>query len=624
MTFGNNAALCIATGATLNFGANNYSVVTTNDKFTIDVYGTLNVNQNPTWRGKMDIVVHSGGKLNIPNTITLNGVVMNIVNNGTLSAGTFQFQQSGAVITIENNNSMAVSGTLNISQGTAQFWNKGTLSVDQNYNSSSTSVYVNCGTFNGRFNLNYGGKLINTGTFTSGQIDFGNSSSRVENYGQFTATNSINLSGATFYNQGIMKFTSGYFQGNGTLQGPSDNNYKGYFGWTGTCSLNSPVVGPNLYFGGPSTMFNGSQQIQGTVLFNKSESDVTIPPNIACPNADGKPAVPVPASTTSCIGVNLTSLQPSLVGITYEWWTGSATTRTTQITSSTTPLVTNYTTSGTVYLWAKNVSSGVYSNQGAAVVISLKPIISVHPSTIPQTVCQGDIASTLSVTATAGSGTISSYQWYSNSANSNTGGTIIIGATSSSYTPPTTTVGTLYYYCTVTNSIGCTTTSNVSGAINVITPIALTLANNTSSPACPDLVYDFNPDNSNYYAGNSQVIFKITRTNSTSAWTFNYEITEVSGLLSGLFNVASISVIGEGGSTANITNTPGGVNGTGTISVGAVYNYIELIVRVKNLPGETQQVQLNVANATDGSCTNNSNTTILHTINPMPIVGNFN
>lgn len=38
------------------------------------------------------------------------------------------------------------------------------------------------------------------------------------------------------------------------------------------------------------------------------------------------------------------------------------------------------------------------------------------------------------------------YKWYSNTTNSNTGGTLISGQTANSYTPPATTVGTTYYY----------------------------------------------------------------------------------------------------------------------------------------------------------------------------------
>ncbi len=56
------------------------------------------------------------------------------------------------------------------------------------------------------------------------------------------------------------------------------------------------------------------------------------------------------------------------------------------------------------------------------------------------------------------------YQWYSNSANSTTGGSLINGATSATYLAPTTTAGTLYYYVIAKATVGSndlTATSNV-------------------------------------------------------------------------------------------------------------------------------------------------------------------
>lgn len=53
--------------------------------------------------------------------------------------------------------------------------------------------------------------------------------------------------------------------------------------------------------------------------------------------------------------------------------------------------------------------------------------------------------------AANGSGTLN-YQWYSNEANSNSGGSIIGNATDTAYSIPTTTAGTTYYYCVVTNT----------------------------------------------------------------------------------------------------------------------------------------------------------------------------
>lgn len=46
-----------------------------------------------------------------------------------------------------------------------------------------------------------------------------------------------------------------------------------------------------------------------------------------------------------------------------------------------------------------------------------------------------------------------SYQWYSNTANSTTGGTVISGENSSIYTLSTTTAGTTYYYVVATNTL---------------------------------------------------------------------------------------------------------------------------------------------------------------------------
>ena len=81
---------------------------------------------------------------------------------------------------------------------------------------------------------------------------------------------------------------------------------------------------------------------------------------------------------------------------------------------------------------------------------------------------QGAAAAALSVTVSpVVAGHTPTYQWYKNTTNKNTGGTIIEGATSASYTPSTTSTGTTYYYCVVSEE-GCNSkTSDVSGAITV-------------------------------------------------------------------------------------------------------------------------------------------------------------
>jgi hypothetical protein len=75
-------------------------------------------------------------------------------------------------------------------------------------------------------------------------------------------------------------------------------------------------------------------------------------------------------------------------------------------------------------------------------------------------------------------GTIS-YQWYSNSVAVNYGGNAITGATNSSYTPSL--GGSNYYYAVVTNALGCSVNTAVSGVV--------TLNGVSSAPAFGNALY---------------------------------------------------------------------------------------------------------------------------------------
>ncbi len=83
--------------------------------------------------------------------------------------------------------------------------------------------------------------------------------------------------------------------------------------------------------------------------------------------------------------------------------------------------------------------------------------------------CKDATATALRVTGSGGV-TPYTYQWYSNTTASNTGGSLIEGATSQSFTPPTSATGDKYYYCVVKSAAPCsssTRTSSVSGKIHV-------------------------------------------------------------------------------------------------------------------------------------------------------------
>ncbi|WP_107838360.1 S-layer homology domain-containing protein, partial [Metasolibacillus meyeri] len=81
----------------------------------------------------------------------------------------------------------------------------------------------------------------------------------------------------------------------------------------------------------------------------------------------------------------------------------------------------------------------------------------IHTQPLSATVDEGGNI-TLSVDASISDGGTLSYQWFSNTINNSSDGTLIQGATSASYTIPTDTAGTIYYYVVVKN-----TNNNVSG-----------------------------------------------------------------------------------------------------------------------------------------------------------------
>ena len=81
-----------------------------------------------------------------------------------------------------------------------------------------------------------------------------------------------------------------------------------------------------------------------------------------------------------------------------------------------------------------------------------RPAIHGDSALTDATYAQSATATALKVVATWTTDSSSyTYQWYSNTANSNTGGTILSTETTDTFTPPTTTLGTVYYYCVVTN-----------------------------------------------------------------------------------------------------------------------------------------------------------------------------
>ena len=100
--------------------------------------------------------------------------------------------------------------------------------------------------------------------------------------------------------------------------------------------------------------------------------------------------------------------------------------------------------------------------------VAITPIITISTQpTSPSPFTYGNITGGLSVTATVTQGATLSYQWYSNTTSSNSGGTAITGATSASFTIPTNlTAGTYYYFVEVRATGAASVRSNVA-TVNV-------------------------------------------------------------------------------------------------------------------------------------------------------------
>jgi formylglycine-generating enzyme required for sulfatase activity len=87
------------------------------------------------------------------------------------------------------------------------------------------------------------------------------------------------------------------------------------------------------------------------------------------------------------------------------------------------------------------------------------PVISLEDSNLSDTYCVKDEEITLTV-GVEGDEDDFTYQWYSNTENSNEGGTSIYGATEPGFDPPTNEVGTTYYYVVITNKRNGKTTKS--------------------------------------------------------------------------------------------------------------------------------------------------------------------
>ena len=190
------------------------------------------------------------------------------------------------------------------------------------------------------------------------------------------------------------------------------------------------------------------------------------------------------ATQTQCLGGSFAPISVTATGtepLNYQWYrnTSSSTIGGTSLGSANGAQTSTYTpqaaSSGTLYYYCI-----VHGICGADAISSVSGAFIVNPATVltgqstsAQSQCINGVFAPISVTAT-GTGTLT-YQWYSNTTSSTSGGTSLEsanGAQTSSYTPQATSAGTLYYYCIVHSDCGANVISTVSGAF-IVNPVSI-------------------------------------------------------------------------------------------------------------------------------------------------------
>ena len=344
----------------------------------------------------------------------------------------------------------------------------------------------------------------------------------------FTYMPKVNFAGATFTAQ--LSNASGSFTAPVTLQNVASNS-------TGSQSLNITIPnGTNTGTGYRIRIVSNSPAVTGS----DNGTDLII--------SSGVPSQPgtITGSAAPCANAaGVTYSVTNVPGVTYTWsfpagWTQTAGGNTNSVT------VTTGSASGNIQVIPSN-GCGNGTARTLAVAVVPGPAITVQPSTIPQSMCQNSATTALSVSA---SGTSLSYQWYQNTVNSNSGGTLLSGATTSVYTPSSGTIGTLYYYCVVSGTCAPAATSQVSGAVTVAVPQALTpvpgsrcgtgrvTLSVTGSSCIPSTVSWFDAQTGGNYLNVTNTTFTTPSISSTTTYYAEEKFT------------GGLSTIGGGSSTA--------------------------------------------------------------------------
>ncbi len=265
-----------------------------------------------------------------------------------------------------------------------------------------------------------------------------------------------------------------------TIVAPTSNS-SGAFTYTSSNTSVATVSGNTITIlrGGTSTI-TATQAANGNFLSGSTTATLTVSydPPIFTFNPSG-------FSQTMCAGSSSISVAVNGGGdaiASYTWYKNAAPSNIggtqigTPISSTLTTNTFSPTDSGAFYYYATVTTAGgltATSEISGQITVNAIPVINSQ-STSSQPICINGTATAMSVTATAGSGTLYRYKWFSNTTASTTGGTLeattLSSTSTNTYTPDTTVSGTKYYYAEVTNSNGCVVKSAISGAVTISPP----------------------------------------------------------------------------------------------------------------------------------------------------------
>lgn len=312
----------------------------------------------------------------------------------------------------------------------------------------------------------------------------------------------------------------------------------------------TPTNTGGILVGTNSSIYTPLTDVVGTFyyycLVSQSGIGCSVKSNIATVVVVNAPQITShPQSAAVCAGTPISPLTVAFSNgtgtATYQWYDDNG-----LIIGAVSDTYTPTTTETTSYYCIITFSSGgctsITSNK-AVITINPQPTIIAQPLAT-QNLCVGGIIPTpLSVTPAGGTGT-PSYQWFTNTTNTTTGGTPITGANSSTYTPPALTIVQTYnYYVVITYSEGgCSSVTSDLAQVVVVNDPTVTTQPLVSQTLCQGAM----PTN-------------LTVTTSGGIGTYSYQwFSSVSNA-----NTGGILLTGE----TNSTYTPS------TTAVGTTYYY---------------------------------------------------